>query len=325
MYLEHFGLIKAPFQITPDERVIYLSKKHTKALLYMDYAVRQSDGFVVVTGEIGSGKSTLIKCLMKKIKDKVMCFHLSFTNLKGNELLGYLARQVNIQVSLDDKVAIIYALTGYLEEVTANGIQCVLVIDEAQNLSLSNLEDVRMLAGLEGPSGAMLSVMMLGQPEFMNTINASEQLRQRVKLHYHLVGLDLAEVKQYIDFRLKQCGLADGGLFNDDLMEFIHKITNGIPRLVNKVCDSLLICAFSDNRSKPVIADFEEVAQDLMMLPGGHITIPASMGDQLNQDSNSSLKRIASALESISLKLGQTPDDVENNKERKMLGLRAAK
>lgn len=325
MYLEHFGLTRAPFQIAPDDRFLYLSQKHAKALVYMDYAAWQPDGFVVVTGEIGSGKSTLIKRLIRKIKDKVVCFHLPFTNLNDNELLGYMARQANIKVSADDKVSIIYALTDYFKEITATGVPCVLVIDEAQNLSPSNLEDIRMLAGLEGPNGTMLRVVMLGQPEFMNTVNASEQLRQRVKLHYHLVGLDLAEVKQYIDFRLELCGLSENSLFSEDLIESIYKLSNGIPRLINKICDSLLICAFSDNRKKPEIHDFEEVAQDLMMLPKEDTVQNQTTGLPLNAETSNDLNRIANALEAISSHFEKLTTPEEGRKDRNFLRLRAAK
>jgi len=324
MYLEHFGLNKAPFQIAPDDRFLYLSPQHSKALVYMDYAAWQPDGFVIVTGEIGSGKSTLVKRLLRKIKHKSVCFHLPFTNLKGNELLGYMARQANIKVSTEDKVAIIYALTDYFKEITSTGIPCVLVIDEAQNLTSSNLEDIRMLAGLEGPNGTMLRVIMLGQPEFMNTVNGSEQLRQRVKLHYHLTGLDEAEVKQYINFRLELCGLSESNLFSDKLIQSIYKISNGIPRLINKVCDSLLMCAYSEKKDKPEIADFEDVAQDLMMIPKSDEKVTASQ-NHINTDGTSDLSRIAGALERIASQLEKLSSQDEGKKDRSFLGLRAAK
>ncbi len=332
MYLEHFGLTKAPFQIAPDDSLLYLSKKHAKALVYMDYAAWQPDGFVIVTGEIGSGKSTLIKRLMRKIKDKVVCFHLPFTNLKDNELLSFMARQANIKVSTDDKVSLIFSLTDYFKEITSCGIPCVLIIDEAQNLTPSNLEDIRMLAGLEGPHGSMLRVIMLGQPEFMNTINSSEQMKQRVKLHYHLTGLDLMEARFYIHFRLELCGLPGHNLFNDDLIESIYKLSNGIPRLINKICDALLICAFSDNKPKPDIEDFEGIAQDLMMIPHdgelqtqpSQIDIPSLMAGELN---NTSLDRIATSLETLCghFEIRDPANKKKTMKQGGFLGLRAAK
>ncbi len=324
MYLEHFGLKKAPFQIAPDDKLLYLSQKHAKALVYMDYATWQPDGFVVITGEIGAGKSTLIKRLLRKIKDKAVCFHLPFTNLKDTELLAFMARQADIRVAADDKVSIIYALTDYFKEITSSGIPCVLVIDEAQNLTRSNLEDIRMLAGLEGDNGTMLRVVMLGQPEFMNTVNSSEQLRQRVKLHYHLVGLDQAEVEQYINYRLELCGLQNNKLFDASLIESIFKLSKGIPRLINKICDSLLICAFSEGRKKPEISDFEDVAQDLMMLPIGSSS-SVTRETNVAGDSNNNLERIAIALEKISSQFEKITNDTGTKKEKNFLGLRAAK
>ncbi len=334
MYLEHFGLTRSPFQIAPDDSLLYLSKKHAKAFVYMDYAAWQPDGFVIVTGEIGAGKSTLIKRLLRKIKGKAVCFHLPFTNLSNNELLSFMAKQANIRISIDDKVSLIYALTDYFKEITSSGIPCVLIIDEAQNLSPSNLEDIRMLAGLEGPSGSMLRVIMLGQPEFVNTINESEQMKQRVKLHYHLTGLDLTEVKLYINFRLELCGLPNHELFNETLIEAIFKLSNGIPRLINKICDALLICAFSDNKIKPDIEDIESIAQDLMMIPhdgeqqASKIRTSSPSSEGLN---NTSLDRIATALEALCEHLGgaepvgKKKGPKKSTKEGGFLGLRSAK
>jgi len=325
MYLEHFGLNKAPFQIAPDDRFLYLSPKHAKALVYMDYAAWQPDGFVIVTGEIGSGKSTLIKRLQRKIKNKSVCFHLPFTNLKDNELLGYLARQAKIGISANDKVSLIYALTDYFREITSTGVPCVLVVDEAQNLSNENLEDIRMLAGLEDSSGnSMLRVVMLGQPEFMNTVNGSEQLRQRVKLHYHLTGLNLDEVGQYINYRLEISGLVNPSLFDKKLVQSIHQITNGIPRLINKVCDSMLMCAYSEGKKKPELSDFEDVAQDLMMIPIADTRgEPVSSSNATNNED--ALSRIASALESLDSKFEKIIADSDGKKSGTFLRLRAAK
>lgn len=321
MYLEHFKLKKAPFQIAPDDRFLYLSPQHSKALVYMDYAAWQPDGFVIVTGEIGSGKSTLVKRLLRKIKNKSVCFHMPFTNLKNNELLGYLARQAKIGVSETDKVSMIYALTDYFKEITSSGVPCILVVDEAQNLTKENLEDIRMLAGLEDGNGStMLRVVMLGQPEFMNTVSASEQLRQRVKLHYHITGLSEEEVEQYINYRLEVSGLLNSQLFDKKLIKSIYKISNGIPRLINKICDSLLMCAFSEGKSKPELSDFEEVAQDLMMIPIETVPVPSE-----HIDNNDSLIRIASALEGIERALNKTIGNGDNRKDRSFLRLRAAK
>lgn len=321
MYLEYFGMSKAPFQIAPDDRFLYLSPKHAKALVYMDYAVSQPDGFVIVTGEIGAGKSTLAKRLLRKVHGRSVCFHLPFTNLKENELLGYLARQAKIGVSQTDKVSLIYALTDYFKEITSSGMPCILIVDEAQNLNKENLEDIRMLAGLEGPNGSMLRIIMLGQPEFMNTVNASEQLKQRVKLHYHLSGLNKEEVGQYIRYRLEVSGTKKLTLFSDDLVESIYKISHGIPRLINKVCDSLLMCAFSENRPKPLLSDFEEIAQDLMMMPVGNEPEVA----KVEEAGDDALIRIANSLEALNSNISRLLLKVDEKKDKTFLGLRAAK
>jgi general secretion pathway protein A len=330
MYLEYFGMSKAPFQIAPDDRFLYLSPKHAKALVYMDYAVSQPDGFVIVTGEIGSGKSTLVKRLLRKVKGSSVCFHLPFTNLKNNELLGYLARQAKIAVSQDDKVSLIYALTDYFKEITSCGMPCILIVDEAQNLTADNLEDIRMLAGLEGPDGTMLRVVMLGQPEFMNTVNLSEQMKQRVKLHYHLTGLSREEVTQYIHYRLEVSGTKNLKLFNEKIIDSIFKVSKGIPRLINKICDSMLMCAFSESRKKPLISDFEEVALDLMMIPA---ELPSKKVSSENYSANNddALSRIADSLAALDDKFSRlitlmdVNQDKKDKKDKNFLGLRAGK
>jgi general secretion pathway protein A len=320
MYLDHFGMSKAPFQIAPDDRFLYLSPKHAKALVYMNYAVRQPDGFVIITGEIGCGKSTLVKRLLRKVKGNSVCFHLPFTNLKNNELLGFLARQAKIGVSQSDKVSLIYALTDYLRDITSCGMPCILIVDEAQNLTQENLEDIRMLAALEGPNGSMLRVIMLGQPEFMNTVNLSEQMKQRVKLHYHLTGLSREEIPQYIKFRLEVSGTKNLNLFNEDLMDTIFEITNGIPRLINKICDSMLMCAFSESRTKLLISDFKEVAQDLMMLPSQQVK-----KSNTSTNSEDAIARIADSLESLDEKFSRLISLMDVKKDKKFLSLRTAK
>lgn len=267
MYLEYFGFARHPFQLKPDADLLYLSQKHARAFVYMDYAAWQPEGFVVVTGEIGSGKSTLIKKLLANYHNKVFCFHLNFTNLNGNDLLNYIARQADIQVDNEkDKISVLFQIMDHLKKIHAKGIPCVLVVDEAQNLSYENLEEIRMLAGLEDADGPILRVVMLGQPEFINAVNASEQLRQRVKLHYHIGPLDKEEVKAYIDFRLHACGYSGNDLFAEELIPAIYEASGGIPRLINKLCDSLLMCAFADRKKFPEISDMSEIQNDILLV-----------------------------------------------------------
>jgi general secretion pathway protein A len=300
MYLEYFGLARHPFQLKPDADLLYLSQKHARAFVYMDYAAWQPEGFVVVTGEIGSGKSTLIKKLLANYYNKVFCFHLNFTNLSGNDLLNYIARQADIKVDNEkDKISVLFQIMDHLKKIHAKGIPCVLVVDEAQNLSYENLEEIRMLAGLEGSDGPILRVVMLGQPEFINAVNASEQLRQRVKLHYHIGPLDKEEVKAYIDFRLHACGYSGDELFSEELIPAIYEASGGIPRLINKLCDSLLMCAFADRKKFPEISDMSEIQNDILLvkdskeIPGCHVI--HEKGLAAREDIN----RLVNALEGI--------------------------
>lgn len=265
MYLDFFGMKQLPFQMTPDANCLYRSQQHARAMVYMDYATWNPGGFVVVTGEIGSGKTTLVKWLLNKFAKKTECFHIEFTNLSGNDLFHYLLKQVKIIAKGDDKISLIYAFQDYLKRCTRSGKPCLLIIDEAQNLTHDQLEDIRMLAALEGPSGPMLRITLLGQPEFITSIQKSEQFKQRIKLHYHLNGLDIRDIDQYIQYRMNKSGYIGDKLFQDSLILEIYKYSNGIPRLINKICDGLLMCAFADDRYELKSEDLDNILSDLMI------------------------------------------------------------
>ncbi|NRB42418.1 MAG: AAA family ATPase [Pseudomonadales bacterium] len=310
MYLEHFGLTRHPFQITPDDDFLYLSQQHARALVYMDYAAWQPDGFVVVTGEIGAGKTTLIKRLIKNFNDKVDCFHIPFTNLNGKELLHYLVMQAMIDIKGDDKISMLLALTKYFNDKVETGKPCVLIVDEAQNLSNENLEDIRMLTGLEGSGGALLRVIIVGQPEFMKKLRQSEQLKQRVKLHFHLQGLEKDSLNEYISCRLRAAGKPDNSLFDADIINTIFDYSHGIPRIINKVCDALLMCAYADNRTELLASDLENIADDLMISTHESET-EASQEQNSNSDginvSDELMERMVFALEQIGKNLAKLP------------------
>lgn len=254
-----------PFQIIPDASCLYLSQQHARAMVYMDYATWNAGGFVVITGEIGSGKTTLVKWLLNKFSKKSECFHIEFTNLSGNDLFYYLLKQVGINPKNDDKISLIYAFQDYLRKCSRNGKPCLLIIDEAQNLTANQLEDIRMLAALEGPDGPMLRITLLGQPELIQSIQSSEQFKQRINLHYHLRGLDLKDIDKYIEFRMKKSGYTGNRLFTDPMILDIYKYSSGIPRLINKICDGLLMCAFADDRYTLDSKDLDSILSDLMI------------------------------------------------------------
>ncbi|MFT7110194.1 MAG: general secretion pathway protein A [Psychrobacter glaciei] len=265
MYLEYYGFNKSPFKITPDNDNLYMSLQHSRALVYMDYATRTGGGFVVITGEIGSGKTTLVKCILKNMHSKVNFFHFTFANFSSNDLFHYLLRQVNIIPKKEDKISLIYTLQEYLIKQVKNGLPYVLIIDEAQNLTLDQLEDIRMLAAIEFNDEPLLRITLLGQPEFLDTINSSEQFKQRVKLHYHLKGLSKDDVGNYIEFRLVNSGLDSNTLFDESLIDKIYEYSRGIPRLINKICDALLMCSFAEGKAQLNVEDIEAILPDIMI------------------------------------------------------------
>jgi general secretion pathway protein A len=306
MYLDFYGFTKNPFQMTPDNEFLYMSQQHAKALVYMDYATLRPGGFVVITGEVGSGKTTLVKRLLQNITGKVDYIHLAFSNLSGNDFFHYLLRQVDIVTKKEDKISLIYTLQEYLIKNSKNGMPHVLMIDEAQNLTKDQLEDICMLAALEGSDGPLLRITLLGQPEFLRMINLSEQFKQRVKLHFHLKGLLKEDVAKYIEYRLIKSGLKSNTLFNEQLIEKIFEFSKGVPRLINKICDALLMCGYAEEHDKPRIEDIEVILPDLM-IDGPSLNILGDIDKSVNhqnineiQSTNALMERLVNAMESIS-------------------------
>lgn len=248
MYLDFFGLHRHPFRITPEDDFIYMSQQHSRAYVYMSSAIWSSEGFVVISGEIGSGKTTLLKKTIRNLDGNLKLLNISYTNLESRDLFALILRKSGLEVKDDSKVAMLFQITEHLEKMAAEGTPVVLTIDEAQNLSRENLEDIRMLTGMESMGGPSMRVILLGQPELRQAVTAIPQLAQRVKLFFHLEGLSLTETEEYIDYRLLVSGHGSNKLFDDETVREIHKISQGIPRLINKLCDGMLMCAYSEDR-----------------------------------------------------------------------------
>jgi len=247
MYLEHFGLQDQPFRLTPDSRFLYLSEAHAQAKAYMEYTIWNRDSFVIITGEIGSGKTTLIQKVLEELDQDVVVAKIHQTQLAEVQFLQALLAEFGIEAYNARKVQLLKMLNRYLEEQNRGGRRVVLVVDEAQNLSARVLEEIRLLSGLETDREASLNVILCGQPELASTLDAEgmEQLAQRVRLRFHLEALAENEMQDYIQHRLHMAGLSlERMLFPEELMAKIYKFTNGIPRLVNTLCDTALTCAF---------------------------------------------------------------------------------
>jgi type II secretory pathway predicted ATPase ExeA len=275
MYLQHFGLEQQPFQLTPDADFLYLSKAHNRAKSYMEYTVWNRDGFVVITGEIGSGKTTLIQQLLRSVDENVLIARIYQTQLNEVEFFQAILHELGLDPFKAGKVELISMLNNFLQEQYAQGRQVILIVDEAQNLSKRVLEELRMLTGMETDEDRILNLILVGQPELKNLLDAPgmEQLSQRIRFRFHLTALEEEDIHNYIDHRLAVGGLArnkDGSvpkIIKDECIPVIYRYTGGIPRLINSLCDTALICAFVENKKAVTAKIVEEAINELQWAP----------------------------------------------------------
>ena len=262
MYQEHFGLKAFPFQLTPDIGFLFMSAAHRRAKAYMEYTVWNREGFVVITGEIGCGKTTLVQKLLSELdENNVVVAKIFQTQLDEVEFLQAALVEFGLNPFNAKKVELLDMLNSYVIEQFLQGKQVVLVVDDAHNLRPKVLEEIRMLAGLETSKEKVLHVILVGQPHLNETLDHPdmEQLIQRVKLRYHIRALTETELGEYIRHRLHVAGAEDEALFPADALGLIYKYTGGIPRLTNTLCDTTLTCAYADGLRK-ITAEVVETA-----------------------------------------------------------------
>ena len=265
MYQEYFGFDKMPFNTTPDSRFFFPSSKHAEALASLIYAVSERKGFVVISGEVGAGKTTVCRTLLGKLEPSTKVALITNTNITCDQLFEMICEQLSLDIMGRDKAGILSALHDYLLGQSRQGNTVLLIIDEAQNLSPDVLEEVRMLSNLETEREKLLQIILLGQPELRRRLHMPElrQFRQRIVVTYHLSPLSLQEVIQYVFYRLKVAGGIDRVKFTRRAMNDVYRFSKGIPRLVNIICDnSLLTCFVRDVKvvSQRVV---EEVVHEL--------------------------------------------------------------
>ena len=249
-YLEHFNLQEQPFRLTPDPDFLYWSKQHARAKAYMESTIWLADGFVVITGEIGSGKTTLLQSFLSELDDNVVYAVVSQTQLTPTQFLQAVLTEFGFRPFNKRKVELLDMLNMFLIEQYGNGKKVVLIVDEAQNLSRKVLEEIRLMSGIETHKEKVLRIILAGQPELRDTLDSPSlrQLVQRVRLRFHVGPLDQHEMREYIEHRLEVAGASDKALFGDDTYKIIHKYTGGVPRLINTLCDTALLCAFADEK-----------------------------------------------------------------------------
>jgi general secretion pathway protein A len=250
MYLELFKLHELPFRLSPDPQFLYLSKQHARAKAYMESTIWFTDGFVVITGEIGAGKTTLIETFLRELQSDAIVAQINQTQLSPTAFLQTVLVQFGFSPFNMKKPEVLATLNQFLVEQHSNGRKVLLIIDEAQNLSQRVLEEVRMLSGVETTKEKVLRIILAGQPELNDKLNSQEltQLAQRVRLRFHLTALTVAETNAYIDHRLEVAGSQGRRIFAEDTYATIYKYTGGVPRLINTLCDTCLMAAFGRDK-----------------------------------------------------------------------------
>lgn len=275
VYCEHFGLTREPFNITPDPSFLYLSESHKEALAQLVYGIKSRRGFVVLTGEVGTGKTTLIQCLLEELNGSTKTALVFNMIVSARDLLRYVCEKFGLVADHDREREIhdyLSLLERFLLESYGKGNNVALIIDEAQNLSTEVLENVRLLSNFETARDKLLQILLVGQPELSNRLNTSElrQIKQRVALRHHLNPLQLSECRAYIAKRLEIAG-GDISLLTPEAVAAVHSYSAGIPRLVNILCDNGLLTAYALRKKSVETTMISEIARDLQLAPTGRI------------------------------------------------------
>ncbi len=266
MYEQFYGLREKPFEITPDPRFLYMSEQHREAYAHLTYALNEFKGFTVITGEVGTGKTTLIQMLLSRLDGHTRTAHLFNPKLSTRDFIKYICNDLGLKTDdLTTKGDLLGLLQNFLLECYARKERVVLIIDEAQTLPPKLLEDVRLLTNLETPKSKLLQVILMGQPE-LDTILADQrfrQLKQRISVRYHLKPLNRQETKEYVEKRLKVAGARDCHLFEDSAVREIYRRSSGIPRLINVLCDNALVTGYVEEKRAINKGIIREVAKDM--------------------------------------------------------------
>ena len=265
MYEKHFHLRERPFALSPDPDYLYPSKVHQEALSYLRYGIEGHAGFVVITGEIGSGKTTMLQALLGRLDRGTAVARLVNTMLEPRELLEAILLDFNLDPTNLSKPALLHRLAEFLVQQRQAGRLTLLIIDEAQNLSLAALEEIRMLSNLETEKSKLIQIIMVGQPELREKLRLPqlEQLRQRITVSYHLLPLDADETEHYVNHRLKRAAVGAPLEFPRDVTDLIHQRSRGVPRIINVIADAALLFAYGLDRRGVDRAITEEALSEL--------------------------------------------------------------
>jgi general secretion pathway protein A len=252
VYLEYYGLTEPPFSITPNPRFLFFSPKHREAFNHLLYGIKERKGFVQLTGEVGAGKTTLCRALLEELPETFSTALILNPALNVDQLVKAVAMEFGLQVKGMDRLETVAVINDFLVQQLTDGKESVLIIDEAQDLTDDLLEQVRLLSNLETDDRKLLQIVLMGQPELRDRLNAHglRQLRQRITVRYHLNPLSRFEMAQYVQHRLQISGAKGAPFFTRPALWRIYNYAHGIPRLVNAVCDKALLAGYVHARDR---------------------------------------------------------------------------
>jgi general secretion pathway protein A len=315
MYTSFFGFRCKPFQLTPDPEFLFMSRVHKRALTYLNYGITDNSGFILVTGEIGTGKTTIIRTLLKQIPQEIKIARINNTKVTSDQLIAMINEEFGIDTREKDKTEMLSDLTSFLIKIYSEGGRAVIIIDEAQNLSPRLLEEIRLLSNLETDKSKLLQIILMGQPELNVTLSRSEldQLRQRIAINTHISPLTRDETEDYIKHRLRIAGNEKSVSFEKGVMDAVYDFSKGIPRLINILCEFSLLAAYADEKRVLDLTLVKEVINDFINeRPEARIAAMQS-GNGSRQDVH---KRIKNALMSYQFRLRNLEVAVGQIRER---------
>jgi general secretion pathway protein A len=268
MYNAFFGFSENPFNLTPDPSFLYRSAQHEEALANLIYGVQGRKGFIVLSGEVGTGKTTMLECLLDYLDAQRIEYAFIFNSrINSSQFFEMIAYDLDLHCRRTSKTEVLVALNAFLLEQSRQGRTAVLIVDEAHNLEWEVLEEVRLLGNMENRQGKLIQIILAGQPELDRKLDAPNmrQLKQRVLLRCNLEPFSFRDAVSYMESRLERAGMPNQTVFSEELMAQIHARTQGIPRLMNGVCDNLLLTAFAMERKTCDLEMLDEVCRDLRL------------------------------------------------------------
>ena len=268
MYNAFFGLKENPFELSPDPAFLYRSTQHEEALANLLYGVQSRKGFIALTGEVGTGKTTMLECLRDFLHSQQIPFAFVFNSrLTPDQFFEMIAYDFDLRCSRTSKMEVLFALNAMLIERANQGKTTVLIVDEAHNLEWDVLEEIRLLGNLENRRGKLMQIIIAGQPELDRKLEAPNfrQLKQRIALRCQLKPFDRTETALYIASRLAKAGMSPQTVFSPELLDELHARSQGIPRIINLVCDNLMLLAFAMESKVATMEMLDEVSTDLRL------------------------------------------------------------